>query len=136
METLTHRTARASRPTPFSSSPRVFVACSDAATQDVLVLWLERAGYRVSAGLPDGSAEGMGDESEVLFTDRFGPGLAGEVVIGDLKAAHPRLQVVVIGQPGAGQSAQLSLARVAGADATLPTPLDRLSVLASVDPGG
>ncbi|MEP7206206.1 MAG: hypothetical protein ABI920_04655 [Casimicrobiaceae bacterium] len=119
------RTPAATMPVP------AYVDCLDPARQDLLVYWLERAGIEVHEGLPpQRRADESGARSpDVLLTDRFGPGLAGEIVIGELKESHPGIVVVVLGCGDAGELAQLSLARVAGADATLATPFDRDAVL-------
>ena len=105
----------------------VFVDCADPARQDVLVYWLARGGYRVHDGpLPPSPDPAIDREAGgVLLTDRFGPGLDGGVTIFQRKAQRPGLRVVIIGSGDGSESAQLSLAREAGADAKLCARMDR-----------
>jgi len=105
----------------------VFVDCADPARQDVLVYWLMRGGYRVHDGpLPPSPVPAIEHEDgSVLLTDRFGPGLDGGVTIFQHKAQRPGLRVVVIGSGDGSEQAQLSLARAAGADATVSARMDR-----------
>lgn len=104
----------------------VFVDCADPARQDVFFYWLERSGYHVHDGPPpaqDGSLDD--DRAGVLLTDRFGPGLDSGVTILQRKEQRPGLHVIVVGCGDASEPAQLSLARAAGADATLSARVDR-----------
>ncbi len=100
--------------------------------------WLTHAGYDVANALTDAHAphDPVPDGVDVFITDRFGPGLEGEVVIADLKARQPGVRVIIIGCGGAREPAQLSLARVAGADATLSSPFEREHVLELLDEQG
>ncbi len=135
METLQRTAGRATRVAETDARGTVFVDCIDPARRDVLVYWLTQAGYRVhdssaTSVPPDEPHRGSAD---VLLTDRFGPGLPGEVTIFQLKDARPGLRVIVLGHGDAMEPARLSLARAAGADATLPAPLDRGRVLQTLD---
>ena len=106
-----------------------FVDCADEVRQDVLSYWLMRAGCRVRAGLGVSATGSRRSETDVLFTDRFGPRFHGHATIYQLKEKWPHLRVVIVGDGDATQSAQLSLANAAGADAVLPEPLHRQQVL-------
>ncbi len=112
------------------SARTVIVDCTDPARQDLVAYWVRRAGYDVCEGIA--AADSSGQAAGILVTDRFGPGLADEIVPGDVKMVRPGLRVVVIGSGTAGELAQLSLARVAGADATLATPLQRDDLLGAL----
>lgn len=106
---------------------KIFVDCVDAARQDVLVYWLRSGGYPVHDGpLPQFTGmESDVDTTNVLLTDRFGPGLCSGMTISQRKEQWPGLRVIVIGAGDDSERAQLSLARAAGADATLSARLDR-----------
>lgn len=119
--------------TPVRSKPRaaaapapatVFVDCIDAPHRDLIVYWLIEAGYHVRKGAPADR-----DAGRVLITDRFGVGRANGTTIQQLKERRPDLRVIVVGAGGADEPAQLSLARAAGADATLSANLDCESVM-------
>jgi hypothetical protein len=69
------------------------------------------------------------DITEIFVTDRFGPGLQGEIPPAQLKATRPAMRMIVLGCGDTRELAQLSLARVAGVDATLATPLHRDDLL-------
>jgi DNA-binding NtrC family response regulator len=109
----------------------IYVDFTDPARQDLLQYWVKRAGYRVHEGSPMALPPDVGvpPGAELLLTDRFGPGLQGEATVCQLKTRRPGLRVIVCGCGTAAELAQLSLARVAGADATLATPFDRDHVL-------
>jgi DNA-binding NarL/FixJ family response regulator len=113
-----------------------FVACADRARHDLVAYWLANAGLPVSdAELPDPrSLDPERAESIVVVTDRFGGGIPGEEAILALKERWPSARVIVLGRGGRQEMAQLSLARVAGMDATLASPLDRERLLALVLP--
>lgn len=135
METLEHGALLARRTTSPEFAGTVFVDCIDAGRRDMLVYWLMLAGYRVheSRATHFPSNGGAAKGADVLLTDRFGPGLPGEATIFQLKEARPGLRVIVLGHGDARDAAQLSLALAAGADATLPAPLDRERVLDLID---
>jgi AmiR/NasT family two-component response regulator len=137
METLQRSAARATRIAGADARGTVFVDCIDPARRDVLVYWLTQAGYRVheSSATCFPSDERERNGADVLLTDRFGPGLPGEATIFQLKEARPGLRVIVLGHGDPMEEARLSLARAAGADATLPAPLDRGRVLHTLDRG-
>ncbi|MEO8674037.1 MAG: hypothetical protein ABI569_00560 [Casimicrobiaceae bacterium] len=124
-----------------SSSPAnrerttVYLDCVDSTMQDVLAYWLKHLGYRIQEGPAAESFAEPADKREesVLFTDRFGPAFSGEATVSQLKTMRPRLRVVIIGCGIGDQLAQLSLARAAGADATLPVPLTRERILDLLD---
>lgn len=103
----------------------VFVDCADPARRDLLTYWLSQGGYDVQdvSLLPRHS----GDErmAPILLTDRFGPEHLGAPTVTQRKEARPGLRVVVVGDGRAFEDEELSLARAAGADATLPAPPDR-----------
>jgi hypothetical protein len=122
-------TARQSRAT-------VFVDCADPARQDVLVYWLERGGYRVHDGPMPPSPDPVtdGEAGGVLLTDRFGPGLDSGVTIFQRKAQRTGLRVIVIGSGDDFEQAQLSLARAAGADATISAHMDRSALFHLLSP--
>jgi hypothetical protein len=127
MESLQHAKRTTARVDVHPARATVFVDCADAARQDVLVYWLQRGGYQVHDGpVPsspqdDGAAAAPG----VLLTDRFGPGLDREITIFQHKAQRAGLRVIIIGSGDESERAQLSLARAAGADATLSARVDR-----------
>lgn len=114
----------------------VFVDCADSARQDLLVYWLERAGYRVHDGPLPASADPAidGEQADVLLTDRFGPGHDSGVTIFQHKEQRPGLRVIVIGSGDGDEEAQLSLARAAGADATMPARVDRGALFQVLSP--
>ena len=134
METMEHGALLARRTSAPECRGTVFVDCIDAGRRDVLVYWLMQAGYRVhessTTNFPSDGGDAAG--ADVLLTDRFGPGLPGEATIFQLKEARPGLRVIVLGHGDARDTAQLSLALAAGADATLPAPLDRKRVLDAI----
>jgi CheY-like chemotaxis protein len=127
MQTLQSKTQPSIAAAARDARVTVFVDCADPARQDVLVYWLTRGGYRVHDGpLPASPVPAIEQEDgSVLLTDRFGPGLDGGVTIFQRKAQRPGLRVVVIGSGDASELAQLSLARAAGADATVSARMDR-----------
>lgn len=114
-----------------AAAPAVIVDCIDCTAQDLLTLWLTQAGYPLGAtGTQGPRGHGVREpDAAVLITDRFGPGRDGGVTIPELRARKPNLRIVVVGCGDWSQSAQLSLARVVGAHATLPAPLKREQVL-------
>ncbi len=111
---------------------RVYVDCIDAARQDLIAYWARAAGCEVVEGVPAQAADRASGPPEIFLTDRFGPGLPGEIPPAEIKAARPTLRVIVLGSGDAGELAQLSLARVAGVDATLATPFRRDDLLAAL----
>lgn len=140
IESSAARRARAPAATTGPAAPAAtgtaiaYVDCIDPARQDLLLHWLERAGVEVRQGQPLARGDDAAETGrEVLLTDRFGPGLAGEVVIAAVKEGRPGLRVVVLGCGKGDEATQLSLARVAGADATLASPMERDAVLALVE---
>lgn len=111
------------------------VDCADGVRQDVLACWLTRAGCKIREGFAADTlaARGRQPAADILLTDRFGPRFHGQPTILQLKTMQPSLRVVIVGDGDSTQSAQLSLANAAGADAVLPEPLDRHQVLEMVE---
>lgn len=135
MHTIVRTERRAQRTSARPQHPLALIDCADRANQDLLACWLTNSGLRIRQGpasATSASAFGIA-ESAVLLTDRFGPGSGAEATILELKERHPGLRVVVIGNGDRTQTAQLSLARAAGADATLPAPINRERVLELFD---
>lgn len=125
--------------TPAETKPRrtrrraclaVFVDCADPGRRDLLRYWLTQSGYdvhdvaRLSRRIVDDEAV-----TPILLTDRFGPEHLGAPTVAQLKEARPGLRVIVVGHGRAFEDEELSLARAAGADATLSAPPDRDALL-------
>lgn len=135
MHTIVRTECRPPRAVARPQRVLALIDCADRATQDLLACWLTKSGLRVrEGGLSAAPASALCTVGKtVLLTDRFGPGSGADGTILELKERHPGLRIVVIGCGAGGQTAQLSLARAAGADATLPAPVDRERVLELLD---
>jgi hypothetical protein len=108
---------------------RVYVDCVDSARQDLIAYWARMAGWEVLEGAPMHDDATAANVLEFFVTDRFGPGLEGEITPAELKSSRPAIRMIVLGSGDAREVAQLSLARVAGVDVTLATPFHRDDVL-------
>jgi CheY-like chemotaxis protein len=120
--TASVRPGRASR----VARTTVFVDCVDSVRRDLLTYWLNQGGYDVQdvslIAIRSGKRQSAG---AILLTDRFGPEHLGAPTVSQLKESRPGLRVVVLGHGHAFEDEELSLARAAGADATLAAPPDR-----------
>jgi DNA-binding NtrC family response regulator len=115
-----------SRATAAPVRTQVLVDCLDAPRRDLIVYWLLEAGHQVRKAAPAAPGDALVDQREgqetgrIVITDRFGPGRGAGATIQQMKQRRPELRVIVVGGGGSDEAAMLSLARAAGADATLP----------------
>jgi DNA-binding response OmpR family regulator len=115
---------------------RVLVIDDNRDMRDLLRVVLEREGYAVDVAA-DGE-EGLRLQSDrpsdVVITDIFMPNRDGLETVGQLRAQHPRVKVLVISGGGdvVRGTTYLSTAREIGAHAVLRKPFDLPALLDTV----
>jgi CheY-like chemotaxis protein len=121
---------------PSKTAPDVLVIDDDAVMRDLVVDWLEGAGYRVRKATSCRAWIGqlLGQEAPALIvTDMFMPGPCGPEAIAKLKKQHPGTRLIAVSghfSSGHGMSAEAALA--AGADRALAKPIKRADLLRAV----
>jgi CheY-like chemotaxis protein len=118
------------------SAPDILVIDDDAVMRELVVDWLEGAGYRVRKATSCRAwiAQLLGEESPALIvTDMFMPGPCGPDAIGRLKKQHPGTSLIAVsGHFGSGQGTSAEAALAAGADRALAKPIKRADLLRAV----
>ena len=109
--------------------PEAVVLCVDEAARDVIAYWLNESQVDTAIARDGYDATNLlaGANARLLVTDRVLPPWPGLSTFRSLKSAYPKLCVAFV-EDGIPDSRML--ARVSGADVTLPRPLQRSAVLA------
>lgn len=118
-----------------ANSGDVVVIDDDSIMRDLLVDWLEAAGYTVrKAASCRAWVELGGDAAPALIvTDMVMPGPCGADAIAALRARHAGIAIIAVsGQFKAGQRLSAPQALAAGADRALAKPLKRAELLGAV----
>ena len=111
----------------------ILVVDDEAAVRRCLRAVLEEAGYLVAEAANGREAieELQRAKPDLVITDLVMPEQEGIETIQALRQAHPSIGIIAIS--GAGEGRYLPMARLLGADATLPKPASPEQVLAEVE---
>ena len=112
----------------------ILVIDDDAIMRDLIVDWLEAAGYAVRKATDCGSASAALEAHPALVvTDMWMPGPCGAEAIRWMREKNPGMQLIAIsGHFGSGQGCTEEAACAAGAARTLAKPVKRADLLAAV----
>jgi CheY-like chemotaxis protein len=114
--------------------PEILVIDDDAIMRDLIVDWLEAAGYAVRKA-SDCRSAGVALERHpaLVVTDMWMPGPCGAEAIRWMREKNPSMQLIAIsGHFGSGQGCTEEAACAAGAARTLAKPVKRADLLAAV----
>ena len=118
-----------------SESPKeILVVDDDAIMRELVVDWLESAGYRVRAAADCGAATQEAREAPALvISDMWMPGACGGDAITRLKKRFPEVQLIAIsGHFNSGQGFSAEAALKAGAERALAKPVERRELMRAV----
>jgi DNA-binding NtrC family response regulator len=112
----------------------ILVIDDDAIMRDLIVDWLEAAGYAVRKAIDCRSATTELQRGPALVvSDMWMPGPCGAEAIRWMRSQNPGLQLIAIsGHFGSGQGCTEEAASEAGAARTLAKPVKRADLLAAV----
>lgn len=112
----------------------ILVIDDDAIMRDLIVDWLEGAGYRVHKATDCSAACAALERAPALVvSDMWMPGPCGAAAIQWMKEKHPGLQLIAVsGHFGSGQGCSEQDAVGAGAARALAKPVKRAELLAAV----
>jgi CheY-like chemotaxis protein len=117
-----------------SHKPEILVIDDDAIMRDLIVDWLEGAGYAVHKATDCNSACAALERAPALVvSDMWMPGPCGAEAIKWMRQKHPGLQLIAIsGHFGSGQGTSEQDAVAAGAARALAKPVKRAELLGAV----
>jgi two-component system, cell cycle sensor histidine kinase and response regulator CckA len=117
-----------------SDKPEILVIDDDAIMRDLIVDWLEAAGYAVHKATSCSTACAALERGPALVvSDMWMPGPCGTAAIAFLKEKFPHMQLIAVsGHFGSGHGCTEEDAVGAGAARTLPKPVKRADLLAAV----
>jgi DNA-binding NtrC family response regulator len=117
-----------------SAKPEILVIDDDAIMRDLIVDWLEGAGYAVHKATDCSAAcAALERKPALVVSDMWMPGTCGAAAIAWLKETHPGMRVIAIsGHFGSGQGTTEQEAVRAGAARALAKPVKRAELLAAV----
>ena len=112
----------------------ILVIDDDAIMRDLIVDWLEAAGYAVHKATDCNSACAALERAPALVvSDMWMPGPCGAAAIKWLKEKYPEMRLIAIsGHFGSGQGCTEEAAVQAGAARTLAKPVKRAELLGAV----
>ena len=112
----------------------ILVIDDDPIMRELMVDWLEAAGYPVHKATDCNSACAALERGPALVvSDMWMPGPCGAEAIRTLRARHPQLQLIAVsGHFGSGQGCSAQEALAAGAARAFPKPVKRAQLLAAV----
>lgn len=113
----------------------ILVIDDDALMRELIVDWLEAAGYRVRRAADCcAAAARFGEQAPALIvSDMFMPGPCGAEAIAQLKREHPGIALIAVsGHFNSGQGLSAEDAIAAGADRALAKPVKRADLLRAV----
>jgi CheY-like chemotaxis protein len=117
-----------------TDTKEILVIDDDAIMRDLIVDWLEAAGYRVHKATDCNAACAALERGPALVvSDMWMPGPCGPAAIAFLKDKSPRTQLIAVsGHFGSGQGCSAQDALGAGAARALAKPVKRAELLAAV----
>jgi CheY-like chemotaxis protein len=117
-----------------TDTKEILVIDDDAIMRDLIVDWLEAAGYRVHKATDCSAACAALERGPALVvSDMWMPGPCGPAAIAFLKDKSPRTQLIAVsGHFGSGQGCSAQDALGAGAARALAKPVKRAELLAAV----
>ena len=117
-----------------SHKPEILVIDDDAIMRDLMVDWLEAAGYAVHKATDCNMACAALERAPALVvSDMWMPGPCGAEAIRWMRQKHPGLQLIAVsGHFGSGQGCTEEDAVGAGAARTLAKPVKRADLLQAV----
>ena len=117
-----------------NDKPQILVIDDDAIMRDLIVDWLEGAGYSVHKATDCNSACNALERSPALVvSDMWMPGPCGAQAIKWLKEKCPGMKLIAVsGHFGSGQGCTEQDAEKAGAARTLAKPVKRAELLGAV----
>ena len=117
-----------------SAKPEILVIDDDAIMRELIVDWLEAAGYAVHKATDCNSACAALERAPALVvSDMWMPGPCGAEAIRWMRGKHPGLQLIAIsGHFGSGQGTSEQDAVRAGAARALAKPVKRADLLSAV----
>jgi CheY-like chemotaxis protein len=117
-----------------TDTKEILVIDDDAIMRDLIVDWLEAAGYRVHKATDCNAAcEALERGPALVVSDMWMPGPCGPAAIAFLKDKSPRTQLIAVsGHFGSGQGCSAQDALGAGAARALAKPVKRAELLAAV----
>ena len=112
----------------------ILVIDDDALMRDLIVDWLEAAGYRVHKATDCNSAcHALERAPALVVSDMWMPGPCGAEAIRWMREKHPGLQLIAIsGHFGSGQGTSAQEAVRAGAARAFAKPVKRAELLGAV----
>ena len=115
-------------------SPEVLVIDDDAIMRDLIVDWLEAAGYTVRKATDCTSAGAELERGPALVvTDMWMPGPCGAEAIRWMRQKNPGMQLIAVsGHFGSGQGCSAEAACAAGASRAIAKPIKRAELLGAV----
>jgi len=117
-----------------NSKPEILVIDDDAIMRDLIVDWLEAAGYAVHKAMNCSAAcTALERAPALVVSDMWMPGPCGAEAIRWMRQKHPGLQLIAVsGHFGSGQGCTEQDAVNAGAARALAKPVKRSDLLAAV----
>lgn len=116
-------------------APDILVIDDDAVMRELVVDWLEAAGYRVraAADCPAGIEALKQQVPDAIVSDMFMPGPCGAAAIEALKRCHPQVKLIALsGHFNSGLGLSAEAAEKAGAARALAKPCKRSELLHAV----
>lgn len=112
----------------------ILVIDDDAIMRELIVDWLEAAGYAVHKATDCSSAcSALERHPALVVSDMWMPGPCGAEAIRWMREKHPGLQLIAVsGHFGSGQGCTEEAATAAGAARTLAKPVKRAELLGAV----
>ena len=117
-----------------NDNAEILVIDDDAIMRELIVDWLEGAGYRVHKATDCNSAcNALERRPALVVSDMWMPGPCGAEAIRWMRQKHPGLQLIAIsGHFGSGQGTSAQDAMGAGAARALAKPVKRAELLGAV----
>ena len=117
-----------------NSKPEILVIDDDAIMRDLIVDWLEGAGYAVHKATDCNSAcTALESAPALVVSDMWMPGPCGAQAIKWMKEKCPGMKLIAVsGHFGSGQGCTEQDAEKAGAARTLAKPVKRAELLGAV----
>ena len=117
-----------------NDNTEILVIDDDALMRDLMVDWLEAAGYRVHKATDCNSACSALERAPALVvSDMWMPGPCGPAAIAFLKDKSPATKLIAVsGHFGSGQGTSAQAAMKAGAARALAKPVKRADLLSAV----
>lgn len=116
-------------------SNEILVVDDDEIMRELVVDWLEGAGYRarVAASCAAALQEGAREAPALVISDMWMPGPCGGDAIARLKKRYPRIHVIAMsGHFNSGEGFSAEAALKSGAERALAKPIERRELLRAV----